>query len=205
MQVESQNYTYKGKSYALINAIGSSVVPDGKYLYDPSTRRIEIQWVQGIGSDKAAAPQARLMATVINGILNRRLPWRLVLLGVFLVISIELLGIRSLALRGGLLPLHRHHHGHFRRRPGPLAGRANAKSSHEGAAAAESEIGPGSLFASGLIAGGGIFGLLGIVIALLEDPEFPYHIFRPGLFQIGPKIVGASPTATCSPCFSSSC
>ena len=57
--------------------------------------------------------------------------------------------------------------------------------------AAESEIGPGPLYASGLIAGGGIFGLLGIVIALLEDQEFRYHIFRPGLFQIGPKIEGA--------------
>ena len=56
--------------------------------------------------------------------------------------------------------------------------------------AAESEIGPGPLYASGLIAGGGIFGLLGIVIALLEDQEFPYHIFRSGLFQFGPRIVG---------------
>ena len=100
-QVEQQNYPYQGKSYILINALGSSVVPDGKYLYDRDTQRIEIQWVQGIGSDKAAAPQARLMATVINGILNRQLPWRLVLLGVFLVISIELLGVRSLPFAVG--------------------------------------------------------------------------------------------------------
>ncbi len=46
----------------------------------------------------------------------------------------------------------------------------------------------GSLYASGLIAGGGIFGLFGIVVALLEDPEFRYHIFKPGTFQIGPKL-----------------
>jgi hypothetical protein len=65
------------------------------------------------------------------------------------------------------------------------------KAGREGAPAAESEIGPGSLFASGLIAGGGIFGLFGIVIALLEDQEFPYHIFRAGQFQVGPKIVGS--------------
>src|ERR1700681_3479504 len=32
-QVETQNYAYQGKSYVLINAIGSRVVPDGKYLY----------------------------------------------------------------------------------------------------------------------------------------------------------------------------
>src|ERR1700730_16161262 len=100
-QVETQNYAYQGKSYVLINAIGSRVIPDGKYLYDNSTHQIEIQWVQGIGSDKAAAPQARLMATVIKGILNRQLPWRLVLLGVFLVLTVELLGIRSLPFATG--------------------------------------------------------------------------------------------------------
>jgi putative OPT family oligopeptide transporter len=187
VQVEIQDYAYQGKSYILINAIGSEVVPDGKYLFDRDTNRVEIQWVQGIGSEKAAAPQARLMATVINGILNRQLPWRLVLLGVFLVIAIELLGVRSLPFAvgsylsiattsaifaGGLVRW--------------LVERGRAKGS-----AAESDIGPGPLFASGLIAGGGVFGLLGIVIALLEDQEFRYHIFPPGLFQFGPKMVGS--------------
>ena len=45
-RIEAQNYAYQGKSYTLVNAIGSGVVPDGKYLYDPATRRIETQWVQ---------------------------------------------------------------------------------------------------------------------------------------------------------------
>ena len=35
----------------------------------------------------------------------------------------------------------------------------------------ESEVSPGSLYASGLIAAGGVFGLLAIVINLLQDPE----------------------------------
>ena len=96
MQIENQSYSYQGRSYVLVNALGSPDVPDGKYLYDRDSSRIEVQWVQGIGSAKAAAPQARLMATVIDGILNRRLPWRLVLLGVFLVITIELIGVPSL-------------------------------------------------------------------------------------------------------------
>ena len=186
-QVETQNYPYQGKSYVLINAIGSAVIPDGKYLYDNATRRIEIQWVQGIGSDKAAAPQARLMATVINGILNRQLPWRLVLLGVFLVLTIELLGIRSLPFAVGsylsiATTLAIFAGGVVRW----LAERGRGKGPE-----AESEIDSGPLYASGLIAGGGIFGLLGIVIALLEDQEFRYHIFRPGLFQIGPRLEGA--------------
>ena len=78
-----------------------ATLEDGKYLYNPATGKIEVQWVQGIGSEKAAAPQGRLMATVINGILSRKLPWSLVLLGVALVIGIELLGVRSLTFAVG--------------------------------------------------------------------------------------------------------
>ena len=99
--------TYRDKKYILVNALGSREVPDGKYLYDPDTKQIEVQWITGIGSDKAAAPQGRLMATVITGILNQRLPWRLVAMGVFLVIAVELLGIRSLSFAvGSYLGLH---------------------------------------------------------------------------------------------------
>jgi hypothetical protein len=37
-------------------------------------------------------------------------------------------------------------------------------------------VSPGSLYASGLIAAGGVFGLLAIVINLLQDPELSEHI-----------------------------
>jgi hypothetical protein len=84
-----------------VNSLGSHEIPDGEYLYDAGSKEIEYQWAQGIGSDKAPAPQARLMATVINGILNQRLPWRLVLMGVALVIAVEILGVRSLAFATG--------------------------------------------------------------------------------------------------------
>ncbi|MGB6546155.1 MAG: oligopeptide transporter, OPT family [Candidatus Acidiferrales bacterium] len=184
-QVENQNYSYQGKTYVLINAIGSREVPDGKYLYDPTTHEIEIQWVQGIGSDKAAAPQARLMATVINGILNHQLPWRLVLLGVFLVIAVELLGVRSLPFAVGSYLSIATTSAIF---AGGMVRWLAERGRKPEAGQAEGETGPGPLYASGLIAGGGIFGLFGIVIALLEDQEFKYHIFRPGLFQIGPRI-----------------
>src|SRR5262249_35128912 len=106
VKLERPSFTYQGKEYALINSLGSHEVPDGEYLYDPGTKQIEYQWAQGIGSDKAPAPQARLMATVISGILNQRLPWRLVLMGVALVIAVEILGVRSLAFAtGSYLPL----------------------------------------------------------------------------------------------------
>jgi putative OPT family oligopeptide transporter len=171
VQRQANNYPYEGKTYVLVNALGSHEIPDGKYLYDPGTGEIEVQWVQGIGSEQAAAPQARLMATVISGILNQRLPWRLVFLGVFLVIAVELLGIRSLPFAvgsylsiattmamfaGGLVRW--------------LAERGMQRTQ------AESEVSPGSLYASGLIAAGGVFGLLAIVFNLLEDPELSKHV-----------------------------
>ena len=164
---QQNNYMYEGKDYVLVNAIGSSEVPDGKYLYDPSTRQIEVQWEQGIGSAKAAAPQARLMATVISGILNQRLPWRLVFLGVFLVLAVELLGIRSLPFAVGSYISIATTMAMF---AGGLV-RWLAERGAEDKSGAESEVSPGSLYASGLIAAGGVFGLLAIIINLLQDPE----------------------------------
>jgi len=171
VQIEQQSYEHDGKSYVLLNAIGSRDVPDGKFLYDPATKQIEIQWIQGIGSDKAAAPQARLMATVINGILNQRLPWRLVLLGVFLVVAIELLGVRSLAFAvGSYLSI--------ATTLAIFAGgvvRWLAELGTKSGEHAESEVSPGSLYATGLIAAGGVFRLLGMVLTVLGDPNFKYH------------------------------
>lgn len=153
--------------YVILNALGSPELADGKYLYSPATGRIEVQWIQGIGSEKAAAPQARLMATVINGILSRRLPWGLVLLGVFLVIAVELLGIRSLSFAVGAYlsigtTLAIFTGGVVRW----IVDRAVEKAGGENT---DSEISPGSLFASGLIAAGGIVGLLGVALKGYES------------------------------------
>src|SRR6185436_19641772 len=121
----------------------------------------------------------RLMSVVINGILNRKLPWGLVLLGVFLVIAVELLGVRSLSFAvgsyigigttaaifcGGLV------------RWLVERGQDQAKS--------EDETGPGALFASGLIAAGGIVGLLGIVIKLVENQGW----MKPGTIAFGEHL-----------------
>ena len=172
VQRQTDNYQYEGKTYTLVNALGSHTIPDGKYLYDPGTKEIEVQWVQGIGSDQAAAPQARLMATVISGILNQRLPWRLVFLGVFLVIAVELLGIRSLPFAVGSYLSIATTMAMF---AGGLV-RWLAEQGMEKKSEAESEVSPGSLYASGLIAAGGVFGLLAIVINLFQDPELSKHI-----------------------------
>jgi putative OPT family oligopeptide transporter len=157
---------HHASEYTVLNALGSPELADGKYLYSPATGRIEVQWIQGIGSEKAAAPQARLMATVINGILTRKLPWGLVLMGVFIVVAVELLGIRSLSFAvgsylsigttlamfcGGIVRF--------------LVDRALEKSGQKD----EGEISPGALYASGLIAAGGIVGLGGVAIKAYES------------------------------------
>jgi putative OPT family oligopeptide transporter len=159
--------THSPSEYVVLNALGSPELADGKYLYSPASGKIEVQWIQGIGSENAAAPQARLMATVINGILTQKLPWGLVLMGVFLVIAVELLGIRSLSFAvgaylsigttlaifvGGIMRF--------------LVDAALRKAGHD---TDESEISPGALYASGLIAAGGIVGLIGVAIKAYES------------------------------------
>ena len=54
--VESTSFDHEGRVYTLINVIGSPKIPEGKYLVNPQTGKIEMQWIQGIGSDQAPAP-----------------------------------------------------------------------------------------------------------------------------------------------------
>ncbi|MDP9148063.1 MAG: OPT/YSL family transporter, partial [Acidobacteriota bacterium] len=197
VKVERDSFTYQGKDYKLINALGSHDIADGEYLYDSTTNQIEYQWAQGIGGDKAPAPQARLMATVISGILNQRLPWRLVLMGVALVLAVEILGVRSLAFATGMYISIATTSAMFAGGLIRMAVEASLKEK-EGT---DSEASPGALYSSGLIAAGGIFGLLGIIITLLQDPEISTRVphwfsavlrlpWRPDLFSFGPRILG---------------
>jgi putative OPT family oligopeptide transporter len=192
VKVERDTFEHQGKAFVLINSLGSHEVPDGEYLYDPSSARIEYQWAQGIGSAAAPAPQARLMATVISGILNQRLPWRLVLMGVALVIAVEILGVRSLAFAtGSYLSI---------ATTGAMFAGGLVRALVEATTKKkdESEASPGALYSSGLIAAGGVFGLLGIIIKLFQDPEISQraprlasllHLPWPeNVFALGPKL-----------------
>jgi putative OPT family oligopeptide transporter len=164
---KGEQYEVQGNKYILLNALGSAELPDGKYLYNPQTGNIEVQWIQGIGSDKAAAPQARLMSTVISGILNRRLPWGLIMLGVFLVIAVELLGIRSLSFAVGAYLSIGTTFAIFT--GGMVRLLVDWIAQRKGETVEESDVSPGSLYASGLIAAGGIVGLLGVALKGLEN------------------------------------
>ncbi|HZZ56918.1 MAG TPA: oligopeptide transporter, OPT family [Opitutaceae bacterium] len=155
--------------------------PEGKYLVDGAGRAVwyvdpginGTHWVRPDGSRvlmKFSAPKATLMSYLIKGILGRQMPWALVLFGVTIAATLEILGLPSLAFAVGLyLPLssstpiwagglirwaidHRR-----RRRPGAAALTPEEQ-------AAESDKSPGVLLASGYIAGGAI---AGIIIAFL--------------------------------------
>jgi hypothetical protein len=176
--VENASFEHGDKTYTLLNVIGSRTVPEGKYLYDSATGKAELQWIQGIGSQAAPAPQARLMSVVINGILTRKLPWGLVLLGVFLVITVELLGVRSLSFAvGSYLSI------------GTTAaifcgGIARWLAERGLEHKEDNEASPGALYASGLIAAGGIVGLLAIGVKLMEEAKW----LAPDALKFGPRL-----------------
>jgi len=171
---DKQHQTLSGNQFVLLNALGSHTLPDGKYLFNPASGKIEVQWIQGIGSERAAAPQGRLMATVINGILTRKLPWGLVMLGVALVIAVELLGVRSLTFAVGAYlsiatTLAIFVGGIMRWMVDSAVKQAGGSTTENGGLSQENEdVSPGSLYASGLIAAGGIVGLLGVAIRAYE-------------------------------------
>jgi uncharacterized oligopeptide transporter (OPT) family protein len=150
-----------GHSYQVARAGGRDDIPDGTYLVDESGRvRFRVQ--EGIGSDKAPAPQATLMSLVIKGILTQQLPWGFVLLGVFTSILMEIVGVPALAFAVGIyLPLET-------TTPVFLGGLASKLVEWRRGTEAQSEAGPGVLFSSGLVAGGSIVGLLAVALAAEE-------------------------------------
>ena len=108
----------------------------------------------GIGSEQVAAPQATLMATIIRGLLDQQLPWGLVLVGVFIAITLELCGIHSLSFAvGAYLPI-------ATTAPIFVGGMVRWFVERKTGAASDSDISAGTLFSSGLIAGGSLAGIL---------------------------------------------
>jgi putative OPT family oligopeptide transporter len=107
-----------------------------------------------IGSQAIAAPQATLMATIIKGLLSHNLPWGLVLVGVFVAVTLELCGIHSLSFAvGSYLPI-------ATTAPIYAGGLVRWWVEKKTGVAEESEVGAGTLFSSGLIAGGSLCGIL---------------------------------------------
>ena len=154
--------------------------PSGRYLVNP---RGDAVWLVDPGINghhktrpdgtvvrKFDAPKATLVSYIIKGILDHKLPWALVILGVMIALVLEMSFVPSLAFAVGVyLPLSSSTPifiGGFLRwlvdrklKQNP----AHAALTEE-QFAAESDKGPGVLLASGYIAGGAI---AGIIIAFL--------------------------------------
>jgi uncharacterized oligopeptide transporter (OPT) family protein len=148
---------------AIVSSIAIGVVV---YILDTPTPDLVAKGVEhAIGSERYPAPQATLMATLARGILSFNLDWQFVMVGVFIAIMIELCGIKALAFAIGLyLPL-------STTLPiflgGALKGYMDWRAERKGELKEDDELGRGSLFATGLIAGGALTGVFIAILAVL--------------------------------------
>jgi len=132
-----------------------------QYLVDPGVNGRLAQQDDGTPVQKYDAPKAALMSFLIDGILSRKMPWSLVLLGVCIAIVLELAGIPSLPFAVGVyLPLS----ASMPIFAGGLARWLVEKKLTRGRGAGE--MSPGVLLSSGLIAGGTIAGIVGALLGL---------------------------------------
>jgi putative OPT family oligopeptide transporter len=164
------------RSYLLWQKPDDAAGLGGQYLVDPQTGKAVYRVDPGIngtvtkrpdGSEvkKFDAPKATLMSYIIKGILDRKLPWALVLFGVMIAIVLEMSGIPSLAFAVGVyLPLSTSAPifvGGLVRWIVDWKRRRHPDYAHltEEEHIAEGDKSPGVLMASGYIAGGAIAGI----------------------------------------------
>lgn len=145
-------------------AIGATI----KILDTPTAEMAAQGITHAIGTDQYPAPQGTLMATLIKGILSFNLDWQFVLVGVFIAITLELCNIKSLSFAvGTYLPL-------STTLPifigGAIRGLVEWRQKRSGIqlSAEEEDLGKGNLFATGLVAGGA---LAGVIVAFLSAGE----------------------------------
>ncbi|MBS1747604.1 MAG: oligopeptide transporter, OPT family [Bacteroidetes bacterium] len=133
-----------------------------KVLDKPTADMLAQGYTHAIGTDKFPGPQATLMATLIKGILSFNLDWQFVFVGVALAVVMELCGVNSLSFAvGAYLPL-------STTLPifcgGAIRGLVDWRKKRKGETVTEDDLGKGNLFATGLVAGGA---LAGVIVALL--------------------------------------
>jgi putative OPT family oligopeptide transporter len=172
-------------TYLVWHKIDETTSRAGKYLVDPTGTPVYFAdpgingtirtTTGGREVDKYDAPKATLMSYIIKGILDRKLPWGLVLLGVMIAVVLEMAGIPSLAFAVGVyLPLSSSSPifvgGMVRWAVDRAMRRRLAhRNLTEDELVAEGDKSPGVLMSSGYIAGGAI---AGIIIAFLAGVPF---------------------------------
>jgi putative OPT family oligopeptide transporter len=136
-------------------------------VLDTPTLEMQAQGIKhAIGTEEFPAPQGTLMATLIKGLLSFNLDWQFVLVGVFIALTIELCGVKSLSFAvGAYLPL-------STTLPifagGVIKGIVDWRAERKNEKKDDEDLGKGSLFATGLVAGGA---LAGVIVALLSVNE----------------------------------
>ncbi len=145
-------------------AIGLTV----KVLDTPTQEMLSQGIHHAIGTEKYSAPQATLMATLIKGILSFNLDWQFVLVGVAIAVVMELCGIKALSFAIGIyLPL-------STTLPifigGAIRGIVDRRHKKDAKVDVQEEddLRKGNLFATGLVAGGA---LAGVIVAFLSVNE----------------------------------
>lgn len=136
-------------------------------LDTPTSEMMAQNITHAVGSDRYPAPQATLMATLARGILSFNLDWQYVMVGVFLAVMIELCGIKALAFAIGLyLPL-------ATTLPifigGAIKGYVDYRAEKRNETKEEEDLGKGSLFATGLIAGGALTGVFAAILTVTAE------------------------------------
>ncbi len=178
---ESDPMTIAGKSYKvghLFERTGDA--PAGRYLVsdagaiayyvDPGIGGHEATDYTGRHVDKFDSPKAQIMALVVDGILTQKLPWGLILIGAFIAVVMEILGIPSLAFAvGTYLPISTSATIFM---GGIVRWLVERRSAGSATPADTSDSGPGVLFSSGLIAGGAILGVGIAALQALRKDEF---------------------------------
>lgn len=149
--------------------VSSAMIGWTVQILDTPTAEMIAQGVQhAIGTESYPAPQGTLMATLIKGLLSFNLDWQFVLVGVFIAITVEMCGVNALSFAVGLyLPL-------STTLPifvgGLIKGVADSMRKRKGYEEENAELGKGSLFATGLVAGGALFGVI-VAIATVKIPD----------------------------------
>jgi putative OPT family oligopeptide transporter len=169
-----------GQTYAFVKLALEELPPGqppGIYLVDRAKNAARYLREDGIGAGKLRAPQAKLMATVIDGLLTRRLPWDLIMLGVAIAAFMELLGVRSLTFAVGVyLPL-------AATMPVFLGGLVRRIADRVYRREPDAEDEPeGTLYSSGLIAGAAILGILAASLSFLEGYDKESSLYPPIAF-----------------------
>lgn len=176
LRAEAKKNPGQGPSLAVAEALAAGGVLPGEYLVDDRGAMAFANNPEPVKM-KFGAPKTQVMGLIIQGVLGGEINWTLVLIGAMISLTLEMCGVSSLAFAVGVyvpmsatMPIFigglarwvadRAHRVHL-----PEGATEAEKQAAEVEKIAKTESSPGVLWASGLIAGGS---LAGVLLAFLE-------------------------------------